>query len=115
MKRKIISYEIKKLGEYLKQLREEQDLSIRRVAKHCDIAPSYLAKIEAGDTYKTIGVETLVKVSKFYGIPASAMLKEAGFINSHDDRPARARSISPRQIPTLPSSHPRHRNGKRNC
>ncbi len=83
--RKNISYEITKLGQYLKQLRKEQEFSIRHVARQCKIAPSYLAKIEAGDTYKTIGVETLVKLSKFYGIPASAMLKEAGFIENHED------------------------------
>lgn len=83
--RKIISYKITKLGKYLKQLREEQEFSIRHVARQCKIAPSYLANIEAGDTYKTIGVKTLVKLSKFYGIPVSSMLKEAGFINSHDD------------------------------
>lgn len=85
MPKKNISYEITKLGKYLKELRQEQGLSIRSVAKSCGVAPSYLANIEAGETYKTIGVETLVKLSKFYGIPASAMLKEAGFINSHDD------------------------------
>lgn len=32
-----------------------------------------------------IGVEILVKLSKFYGIPVSAMLKEAGFIENHED------------------------------
>ena len=85
MARKIISYEITKLGKYLKQLRDEQKLSIRSVAKKCSIAPSHLAKIEAGDTFKTIGVETLVKLSKFYGIPVSAMLQEAGFIDNYND------------------------------
>ena len=84
MARKIISHEITKLGEYLKELRKEQEFSIRHVARQCKIAPSYLAKIEAGDTYKTIGVETLVKLSKFYGIPVSSMLKEAGFIDSYE-------------------------------
>lgn len=82
---KVISYEITKLGKYLKRLREEQALSIRRVAKQCGIAPSYLSKIEAGDTFKTIGVETLVKLSKFYGIPTCAILQEAGFIENHND------------------------------
>ncbi|MBU1091373.1 helix-turn-helix transcriptional regulator [Patescibacteria group bacterium] len=81
---KIISYEITKLGKYLKQLRDEQKLSIRGVAKKCDLAPSYLAKIEAGHTFKTIGIETLIKLSKFYGIPVSAILKEAGFIESDE-------------------------------
>ena len=83
--KKIISYEITKLGKYLKQLRDEQDHSIRHVARQCKMAPSYLAKIETGDTYKTIGVKSLVKLSKFYGIPVSAMLKEAGFIDNHED------------------------------
>jgi len=83
--RKNISYEITKLGQYLKQLRKEQEFSIRHVARQCKIAPSYLAKIEAGDTYKTIGTDTLVKLSKFFGIPVSAMLQESGFIDSFDD------------------------------
>lgn len=85
MSKKNISYEITKLGKYLKQLREEQGLSIRHVAKQCELAPSYLAKIEAGNTFKTIGVETLVKLSKFFNIPTSAILKEAGFIDTYDD------------------------------
>ena len=57
---------------------------MRSVAKSCGIAPSHLAKIEAGDTFKTISIETLVKLSKFYGIPVSSMLKEAGFIDSYE-------------------------------
>ena len=83
--KKYIGYEITKLGKYLRQLREEQGLSIRSVAKSCSMAPSHLAKIEAGDTFKTIGIETLVKLSKFYGIPVSSMLKEAGFIDSYEN------------------------------
>ncbi|MDP3043382.1 MAG: helix-turn-helix transcriptional regulator [bacterium] len=82
--RKYISREITRLGKYLKQLRQEQGLSIRSVAKSCKIAPSYLAKIETGDTFKTIGIGTLVKFSKFYGIPVSSLLKEAGFIDSYE-------------------------------
>ena len=76
---KIISYEITKLGKYLKQLREELGLSIRSVAIKCKLAPSYLSKIEAGDTFKTIGVNTLVGLSKFYNIPVAHLLKESGF------------------------------------
>lgn len=83
--KKYISYEITKLGKYLRELRKEQGLSMRSVAKSCGLAPSYLAKIETGDTFKTISIETLVKVSKFYGIPVSAMLQEAGFIDNHND------------------------------
>lgn len=75
---------ITKLGKYLLELRREQGVSIRHAARQCEIAPSYMAKIEAGDTYKTIGLDTIVKLSKFYGIPVSAMLKEAGFIESYE-------------------------------
>lgn len=82
--KKYIPYEITKLGKYLRQLRDEQGLSIRRVALECKIAPSYLSKIETGNTFKTIGVETLVKLSKFYRIPASAILQRAGFIEAHE-------------------------------
>lgn len=82
--KKYIPYEVIKLGKYLRQLRAEQGLSIRRVAAECKMAPSYLSKIEAGDTFKTIGLETLVKLSKFFGIPVSALLKEAGFIDASE-------------------------------
>lgn len=80
-----ISYEISKLGKYLKQLREEQGLSIRNVARQSGMSPSHLAKIEAGDTFKSISIQTLIKLSKFYGIPVSAILKEAGFIEDAED------------------------------
>lgn len=82
--KKYTSYEITRLGKYLGQLRKEQGLSIRHVASECDIAPSYLSKIESGKAFKTIGLGTLVKLSKFYDIPVSAMLKEAGFIEAHE-------------------------------
>ncbi|MBU4466582.1 helix-turn-helix transcriptional regulator [Patescibacteria group bacterium] len=84
-KYKYISREIIKLGKYLRELRKEQGLSIRSVAKSCSIAPSHLAKIEAGDTLKTISIATLVKFSKFYGIPVSSILKEAGFVESYEN------------------------------
>ena len=56
-----VSYEMKKLGTYLKTLREEAGFSIREAAQKSEIAPSYLSKIEAGDTFSTITVQTLIK------------------------------------------------------
>lgn len=89
-----ISSEISKLGNYLKQLREEQGLSIRNVARQTKMSPSHLAKIEAGDTFKTISIQTLIKLSKFYGIPINAILKEAGFIeNTEDELPGFAQYL----------------------
>lgn len=84
-RKKIVSYEITKLGKYLKQLREELGLSIRKVAAKCKLSPSYLSKIEAGDTFKSMGIDILVGLSKFYNIPAAHLLKEAGFIEDESD------------------------------
>lgn len=77
-----------KLGEYLKKLREELGMTIRQVAEKTELAPSYISKIESGDTFKSIGIETLVRLSKLYGISITAILKEAGFLkNIENDLP----------------------------
>ena len=81
---KTIPYEMKKLGTYLKQLREEAGLSIREVARKSEMAPSYLFKIEKGDTFSTLSIHTLLKLSKFYNLPIGALLKEAGLIDSDE-------------------------------
>jgi len=81
---KVIPYEMKKLGAYLKQLRKEADLSIRDVTRECGIAPSYLSKIEKGDSFFTLSFHTLLKLSKFYKIPIGAFLKEAGLVDSDE-------------------------------
>lgn len=81
---KIIPYEMKRLGIYLKQLREEANLSIRGVTRECDIASSYLSKIEKGDSFSTLSFHTLLKLSKFYNIPVGALLKEAGLVDSDE-------------------------------
>ena len=82
--KKVIPYAMKKLGNYLKQLREEAGLSIRGTAKQSGLAPSYLSKIEAGDTFLSISVYTLIKLSDTYNIPPISILKEAGLINSDE-------------------------------
>ena len=81
---KTIPYEMKKLGTYLKQLREEAGLSIREVARKSEMAPSYLFKVEKGDTFSTLNIHTFLKLSKFYNIPIGALLKEAGLMDSDE-------------------------------
>ena len=81
---KTIPYEMKKLGTYLKQLREEAGLSIREVARKSEMVPSYLFKIEKGDTFSTLSIHTLLKLSRFYNLPIGALLKEAGLIDSDE-------------------------------
>jgi len=81
---KRIPYEMKKLGTYLKQLREEAGLSIREVTRKSGMAPSYLFKIEKGDTFSTLSIHTLLKLSKFYNLPIGALLKEASLVDSDE-------------------------------
>ena len=84
LRRKLIPYEMKRLGTYLKRLRGEAGLSIRETAQKSNVAPSYLCKIESGDTFSTITVQTLIKLSKTYDIPPIAILKEIGLISSDE-------------------------------
>lgn len=81
---KVIPREMKKLGTYLKQLREESGLSIREVAQKSELAPSYLFKVEKGDSFSTLSFHTLLKLSKFYNIPIGALLKETGLVDSDE-------------------------------
>lgn len=85
MAKKLIPQKIALLGKYIKGLREEQGLSIRQAAKMCKLSASYLSKLESGDTFKTVGIETMVKISEFYGISICAVLQETGFIETYED------------------------------
>lgn len=78
---------MKGLGKYLKTLREESGLSMRDVAKQTSLTPSYISKIETGDTFKSINVDSLIAFSKAYRIPITALLEEAGFLEKEDDLP----------------------------
>lgn len=80
-----ISYEIQKLGEAFRELRLENNLSLRQVAQETGITPSYLAKVEAGNTFKTIGLETLVRLCKFFRVPSNVILEKANYIQIADD------------------------------
>lgn len=89
-----IPSEIVKLGKYLRKLRTESGFSIRYVARNCNFAPSHLAKLESGDTFKNVSIKTIVGLSRFYGIPVSAFLKEAGFIDElENDLPGLAQYL----------------------
>ena len=76
---------IDNLGKYLKKIRMDNGYSIRYVAKNNNISPSYLSKIENGSFFNTIGINTLVSLSEFYGISISSMLEEAGFTKKQSD------------------------------
>ena len=83
--RKLIPYEMRKLGIYLERLRKEANFSIRDVAQKADITPSYLHKIEKGDSFSTLSVHTILKLSKFYNVPIAAFLKDSGLIDNDEN------------------------------
>ena len=74
-----------KLGQYLKYLREDLDMSLRKAAKLARISPAYLCKIEKRAAFKSIGIEVLIGLSNVYGIPLSSILKECNLIQEKND------------------------------
>lgn len=80
-----IPVEIVRLGELFKELRTGRELSLRAVGEACQLTPSYLAKLEAGRTFKTIGLVAFVKLATFYEIPVAILLRDAGFIEEASD------------------------------
>lgn len=76
------------LGQYLKTLREDLDMSLRKAALSASISPAHLCKIEKGNVFKSLGINVLIRLSRIYDIPLSAILKEGGLIqHSVDDLP----------------------------
>ncbi len=66
-----------KLGHYLKALRTDLDMSLRKAASLASISPAHLCKMEKGDVFKSVGIDILIRLANIYGIPLSAILEEA--------------------------------------
>lgn len=82
--RRTIPYEMRRLGTYLERLREEAGFSLRNVTEKCGISASYLHKIERGDSFATLNIHTLIKLSQFYNISVATLLTEAGLIDHRE-------------------------------
>lgn len=74
------SSQMKKLGKYLKTLREGLKLNMHDVARQTNLTPGYISKVEKGNNFSSIGVRALVSFSRVYEIPVTAILENAGFI-----------------------------------
>lgn len=77
---KNVSKEMKSLAEYLTKLRKESGFSLREAARQADITPSYLSKIETGNTFSTISMRTMISLSKTYNTPLMVILEKAKFV-----------------------------------
>ena len=67
-----------KLGDFIKKLREDKQLTLREASKRLDIAEAYLWQLENNKR----GVprpEMLKKLSDGYGVPPETLLKHAGY------------------------------------
>jgi transcriptional regulator with XRE-family HTH domain len=60
----VMSMQVKKLGETLRELREQNGLLLREVAAQLNIDPSMLSKIETGDKKPTR--EHIIQLAKIY-------------------------------------------------
>lgn len=66
-------------GEYMKNLRLEQRLSLRDVAARTGVSVSYLTQIEHGRK-RSPGPDILKKLAPVYNVPARELLKSAGYL-----------------------------------
>ena len=66
-------------GKYLKELRNNQKLSLRDVEAKGGISPSYLAQIEQGRR-RPPGPDILKRLAPVYDVPVRDLLKAAGYL-----------------------------------
>jgi transcriptional regulator with XRE-family HTH domain len=66
-------------GEYMKNLRDGQRLSLRDVAAQTGVSISYLTQIEH-DRKKNPGPDILKKLAPLYNVPVRDLLKAAGYL-----------------------------------
>ena len=69
---------MKTLGEKLKELRDEKDLSLRALAKKLDVSAPFLSDVELGRRFPSD--DLLAKIAKVFRIKASEL-------KQHDSRP----------------------------
>jgi transcriptional regulator with XRE-family HTH domain len=67
------------LGNYLRDLRVKQRLSLREVGERVGLSGSYLSQIETGE--RRPSAEILRKLAPAYGVPVRDVLEVAGFLD----------------------------------
>jgi transcriptional regulator with XRE-family HTH domain len=67
------------LGNYLRDLRIKQRLSLREVGERVGLSGSYLSQIETGE--RRPSAEILRKLAPAYGVPVRDVLEVAGFLD----------------------------------
>lgn len=73
------------LGEFLKQLREKKNVSLREVEKDTGISNVYLSQLETGDRQKLPTPERLKKIASYYNVTINELLQKAGYYGNDDN------------------------------
>ncbi len=68
-------------GELVRNLREEQDISLRSFAEKVDISPTYLSRLER-DKFPPPAKEKVEKIAQVLGCDLDALLGAAGYAAS---------------------------------
>jgi transcriptional regulator with XRE-family HTH domain len=66
-------------GNYLRDLRNRQRLSLREVGEKVGVSSSYLSQVETGE--RRPRAEILRKLAPAYGVPVRDVLEVAGFLD----------------------------------
>lgn len=64
------------LGQAIRRVRQEQNLSQERLALLAEVDPSYLGRVERGDN--NVALLTLIKIAKSLNVTVAQMMIEAG-------------------------------------
>lgn len=65
---------MKSFGDFIRELREEQNLPLRKVAAFLDIDTSVLSKIERGE--RQASKENVLKIAEFFSLNKQDLLNE---------------------------------------
>jgi transcriptional regulator with XRE-family HTH domain len=64
---------VKSLGEFIRELRQERDVSLRELARELDISAPFLSDIELGKRYPSL--EVLTKLAKRFKVSVDELQK----------------------------------------
>lgn len=100
-------------GEYLRNLREAQKLSLREMAAKTGVSVSYITQIENGKR-KAPGPEVLKRLAPAYNVPVRDLLKAAGYLDDIKEiRPTLSEEEEVERAFNYVISDPRYQSGTR--
>ena len=106
-----VEVDLKKVGQWLRQAREDMNLSVREAAKLCGMSANQVTRMENGEDFTT---GKLVQLAVPLGAPPAAVINGALTItpNSYSGRPAASIAALAELLPmtqAIKSKHPEAR------